>query len=186
MDLDLAKELSKLQERKLALEAGTDLRDKCDTIVELNRRVGLLSEDVLSLHNEVVQRFDLDDVWQKLSHPYKVLHRTNRVMDLLVGLNKLNGICRWIDANPNLIHSEDGQTIKLNPRRAITSGMDDENGDEKSTVLLVLDLLEEFESIYKPLEQVLSNRSDLPYKTYATKVRSFIKSILEKLKHDSG
>jgi hypothetical protein len=181
MDLDLAKELSHLQEKKLALEAGTELMEKCDTIVELDRRVGLLSHEVQSLHDEVEQRFNVDDICEQLSQPYRVLNRTSIVSDLIIALTRLNLVCRRIDTDPNLVHSEDGHTMSLKLNRFIGSGADDELGDEKSTIMHVSELLEEYESNYKPFEQLLSNRSDLPYVVYATKVRTSMKS-LEKLK----
>jgi hypothetical protein len=184
MDLDIAKELSQLQEKKLELEVGTDLSDKCDTIVELDRRVGLLSKGVRSLHDEVEQYFDFDDICEQLVHPYKVLNKTNLALDLLVGLSNLNRVCQQIDINLNLIHSADGKTVSINPRRTTNSNTDDDNNEENATILQVLELLEDFEARFKPLEEILSKRNDLPYLTYATKVR-YLKKSVEHMKHKS-
>lgn len=178
MDLDVAKALSRLQDRLLELESGTDLRDKCDTIIELDHRAGKLSNEIRSLHNEVDQRFSLDDVWQQLGHPYKILDRTNHILDLLNGLKRLNRICRIINDNVHLKPLDDEKSITSRLQQSLNSNGDDENEQSQSAeVIQILDLLDEFESCYAPLENILSNRRDLPYSDYSTRVRSLIKDL---------
>lgn len=192
MDSEIALALNQLQERKYALETGTELRDKCSVIFELNQRVVSLLDEIHKLQAEVNGILGLEDKWDKLGQPYLVLVRTSHALDMLIGLSKLNKICRRIDSNPNLEHSKNGEKITIKLRRMasnklseIDDPIDKIDPEDMPTILQVLDLLDDFESNYEPLEKVLSIREDLPYLKYSKKIRR-LKCATEKFRRLRG
>lgn len=180
MDSDIVKELKKLEDKKQEVNAQTDLTKHCDSLVALDNRVGRLLDEIRALHLRIERGFSfMENKWDRLGPSYKTLQRTSDALDLVISLTKLNRLCRRIDTNPNLTCSSEG-TLSLKKTSALNSGENEENvddNDDKMTLQMILNLFNSFERIYKPLEDILSKRLDLPYIAYATKVRNLKESI---------
>lgn len=174
MDSDILKALGNLEEKREKINLNTDLTEYCDKIEKLDRNVGKLLDRVRAVHFRLEQRFSfMENKWDRLGPPYKILQRTSDALDLVIELTKLNRICRRIDTNPNLCHTEEGKLI-LRSSSSFNGGENDENFDEngaRMAELMVVELVNSFEAAYNPLEEILSSRQDLPYVAYATKVR---------------
>lgn len=179
MDVDITKSLEQLETRKQEINNETDLHDECNSLIELDRRVGILLNEIQSLHADVEQRHEfIEQNLDEMAPSNAILQRSSDALDLLIELTKLNRICRRIDTNPNLLKSRvDGQLImKLSscgPSADDASQQEvalDEN--DRLVQAVVKQIVEDFEFTYRPLEAILSKRLDLPYIAYATKVRN--------------
>lgn len=180
MDSDILKALGNLEEKREKININTDLTKYCDKIEKLDRNVGKLLDRIRAIHVHIEKRFSfMENKWDRLGPAYKTLQRTSDALDLVIGLTKLNRICRRINTNPNLCHTDEGKLILRNSS-AFNGAENDENIDENGlgpTELMVIELLDSFEITYSPFEDILSIRTDLPYSGYATKVRNLRQSL---------
>lgn len=185
MDVEIKNTLEQLEEKKNLINSQNDLRSECNTLIELDKRVGDLLNDIKSLHVDVEQRYEfLDENMTRLTPHHKILKRSSEALDLLIELLKLNRICQRIDTNPNIqMSSDDGEfKLRLPPNLADVNIIDPNDFEEndKRVHHVIEQLLDQFETIYKPLETVLTERRDLPYQSYAIKVRALRASMATK------
>lgn len=204
MDTDLSKSLEQLQIKKKSINLDADLSRECKSIVELDGRLALLLNEIQSLRRSVnEQSLFVDEKCDLLSPSYRNLERTSQLFEFSAQLTKLNRLCKRIDKiqafRANQQHLIDPMNLKSGLMKAnnenlaekdtnIDEGVDDYDDEITSQAL---EISRQFEFVYKPLEDLLSKRSDLPYVSYANKVRNLLASLkaspsyaLENIKHE--
>lgn len=144
MDLDLLKQLEKLEIKRKTLNAQLDLTDECESIEELKRRIQLVSDSISAIKRDIEEHCNnVDTSCDKLNDIYLKLRESSHKFELLNNLSKLNRLCKQID-HENLSNDKE----------------------------LVQRVAQEFKLIYEPLEEKLSSRADLPYAEYANKLKN--------------
>lgn len=185
MEDDLVKELEQLEIEKQSVNANVDLSKECSSIVELNNRISLLVEQIKSLRTGNEEHGHLlSKLCDNLSTPCKSLKRTSELFDLSAELTKLNRLCRRYDTiktfyNVAINHLNNNVSTNLSGRKSSLTIRDEsgckllnENNDYDSLAPQILEVAENFEISYKPLENILTQRVDLPYVHYANNIRS--------------
>lgn len=179
MDIELAKSLEQLEVKKKTVNTESDLTKECMTIIELDHRIGLLLKEVKNLRNSIdEQSAFICNNCDQIEPNYNVLRRASRVFDLASELTKLNRLCRRFNNSDHIFKflandTDQNQVIpeSVVRRASLTKKNGHTNEDDELTGQILNETIEKFESIYQPLEAILSKRNDLPYATYANKVR---------------
>lgn len=176
MDIDLVKRLEDLEIEKRKVNASIDLSKECSSICELDNRIALLLEKISAIreigekHGRLVAKS-----CDKLLEPYNVLVRTSQIFDLSAELTKLNRLCRQFDKIKDFynfpINHLDNNKQQPNGLSGNNNSLDSPQAHQ------MLEVIEKFHSFYAPLEDVLSQRLDLPYVHYANNMRS-LKAVL--------
>jgi len=184
MDTNIAKSLEMLETKKQHVNNQTDLKDECESLIELDKRVGTLLIEIQALHTDVEQRYEImEESVNRLSPSNVILHKASDALDLLVELTKLNRLCHRIDTNPHLERSQvDGcMNLRLSAPTSDANNTTTRELDQsdKLVYLNIKQMIEDFESTYQPLEGLLSKRLDLPYTSYATRVRNLKESMFK-------
>lgn len=193
MDVDISKSIEELEAKKRSINLDADLTRECKSIIELDSRLGLLLNEIRTFRDSVQEQSKfIDDKSDVLEPSYKGLMRTSLVFKLTAQLIKLNRLCKRLDkinafgdhqSSPSLSSIRSSQVentgieIAQNENNGIELADDDQQRDQ------ILDLLEQFEETYIPLEEELSRRKDLPYVSYATRARNFKAKLVQNIKH---
>lgn len=175
MDTDLIKSLEQLEIEKKILNQNADLTKEYEAIIELDHRLTQLLERIRTINGTVHENYAfVMEKCDKLSPLNLALKKLNRISDLSNQLAKLNQLCKRIDNN-HIFKS------LLVGRRPSLRRDDSEESEQEARLQLTRDLIESFEAAYKPVEAILSSRSDLPYISYANRVRQLKSSLANEL-----
>lgn len=174
MDTDITNSLDQLEKRKQHINNQTDLQDECNSLIDLDNRVSTLLSEIQTLHVDVEQRYDfIENNLAQLSPSNKALQRAATSLDLVTELSKLNRICRRIETSPNIDKSPDNSCLSIKLFGNDDNPNDDQvESNDRIVHYFVRQMIDDFEQHYRPLESILSKRQDLPYHSYATKVRN--------------
>lgn len=181
MDTDLSKTLEQLRAKKKSINIDANLTRECGSIIELNDRLSLLLNEVQSLHKSVQEQSEfVADSCDALKPSHKILKRSCELFEFLAQLTKLNRLCKRIDKIQAFeCHQQHlgFHNIKSSPDEDVVGSAQSENdveGCDDELTSQILEISRQFELVYKPLEELLSKRQDLPYVSYANKVRNLI------------
>lgn len=174
MNPDIVNALDHVEAKKRTQNIETNLRGECSSIIELDRRVEALLDEIKTLHVDVEQRYGfLTTTCDKLTLPYRSLQRVELAIDLAIKLTKLNRLCRRISTNPILNSTVNYSALKKILENGNNNGENNEEIDKRLAIQIALALAEDFSAAYTPFEDILSRRTDLPYHSFANKVFSF-------------
>lgn len=195
MDIDISKSIEELEAKKRSINLDADLTRECKSIIELDNRLGLLLNQIRTFRDSVQEQSKfIDDKSDVLEPSYKGLVRTSLVFELTAQLIKLNRLCKRLDKInvfgnhqrcPSLSNIRSSQVEAIGTESPQNENDIAELADDDQQTNQILELLEQFEETYKPLEEELSRRQDLPYVSYATKARNFRAALetVQNIKH---
>lgn len=167
---NLTKTLEQLEIKKRLVNEETDLTKECQSIEELNRRIGILLNEITNLKNTIDEQNDfISQTCDNLLPDYKILNKASEISNLTTQLTRLDRLCRRIDSSRALGCKHD-ESKSLGGRASSTNVDGNENVELSDQEI---EMLKTFETTYKPLENLLSRRKDLPYESYANNVRKF-------------
>lgn len=170
MDLDFNKSLEQLESKKKALNEQSDLTNECNSIIELDHRIGLLLREIRNLKQDIEEQSNLIcTTSDKLAPSDKILQKTSDLFDLTQNLTKLNRLCRLIDKIQ--VQKQLCPDRKPSPKSDSEIQLSNEEDDIPLSFKKTLKIVDKFDDVYLPLEGVLSLRKDLPYVHYAEKAR---------------
>lgn len=171
MDLDLAKALEKLEIRKRTIEQEADLSSECQSILELDNRIGTLLNETKALASSLQPDFSLvQEACDVLRDKYDKLKETSELFEMVSHLMKLDKICKQIDTVSCVTKDACNGTV--------TSSQEDQDKEKPNVATFASNrifehLIKEFNELYQPVEATLTTRPDLPYRLYAKKVADF-------------
>ena len=154
---------------------------ECESVVELDRRIELLLDEIKGLRASIEEESNfVGGVCNQLVGSQKSLDTTSEIFDVIVRLIKLNKLCKRIDKSP-IFRIQDSTCLTTpmatqQPHQSSATSSDvmvndNDNGTDMARQSK-LEMIETFESTYAPLENILSQRPDLPYANYANLVRT--------------
>lgn len=174
MDTAIDHSLQKLRASKQDLNKKVDLTSEYDTLVELDRRVGTVLEEVRTLHIDIDNRYEhIDDGCNKLAPSYQTLLRTSELLNIFVELTRLNRLSRQLNGVTYFANVD--KNLSSTKASSGDNGNGEEYADENQDKIIkqvLNELINNFAATYEPLESILSLRPDLPYATIAARVRS--------------
>lgn len=177
MEADFLKSLEQLEAKKRKINEQANLTRECNSILELDQRIGLLLKEIKNLKRNVEEQSNITfSTRDKLEHSYKILQKTSELSKMNESLTKLNSLCRHLDK------VQKSCPIASGSRKSSIRSNNEVNGSEIDedtplSVQLILGVADKFERTYQPLESILKIRQDLPYVHYAEKSRKLKDSL---------
>lgn len=151
MESELVKSLEQLELKKKEIK---DLSKESHAITELNNRISSLSSQIYRLSIDVKDHKDfIHKTCDNLGKTFYIIEQSSQMLDIVNALIKMNKICPRLDRYLESVTRNSKNYLKL------------ENDLEGSR------LIEAFEQTYLPFQDTLSRRLDLPYHSYAKRIR---------------
>lgn len=163
------------------------------SILELDERVNALMEEINHFKDIINEKSLLFETnCRKLQPCANILQTTTQVFDIIDKLLELFRIGRRIDRSPVFLAAKPLESqfvhVKKYARHISLAESDKVTQDfalaisrlEESTVEDAKDMIEFYELNYKPIENILAKRPDLPYLKYAilvSRVKTALKTI---------
>lgn len=178
MEADFIKILEQLEAKKKVINEQSNLMRECGSLSELDQRIGLLLKEIRTLKQNMGELSDMTfTTCDKLETPYKVLQKSSELSNINEALTKLIRLCKRLDKiQESYPIATGGRKLSIKGDNEAINGSEIDE-DTPLSIRLTLEVVDNFERAYQPLENILKTRKDLPYVHYAERVRKLKDSL---------